>query len=96
MPVKLKIDTFPYQQYGVVNGTLASISQMPVAAGGSAAGAPGELAGPPGYEATVVPDANDAVLRQLGRGLTPGLALSADIVVRERRILDLLLEKLGS
>jgi multidrug efflux pump subunit AcrA (membrane-fusion protein) len=96
MHVKLKIDTFPYQQYGAVDGTLTSISEMPIAANAGAGGATAEMMGPPGYEATVVPDGNDAVLRQLGRNLTPGLALTADIVVQQRRILDMLLEKLGS
>lgn len=95
MQVKLKIDTFPYQQYGVINGHLASISETPLSSSGPTGGPP-EMAAAPGYEATVVPDQRDSVLRGLAKNLSPGLALSADVVVQRRRILDLLLEKLGS
>jgi multidrug efflux pump subunit AcrA (membrane-fusion protein) len=95
--VKVKVDAFPYQQYGALEGHLAEIATLPAS---PSPGAPGDVSGaagppaPPGYPATVVLDESDAKYRSLQSRLRPGLALSAEIVVTRRRILDLLLERL--
>lgn len=94
--VRVKVDTFPYQEYGVLDGRLASIAELP------AQGQPGAPAGmeagmAPGYDARIELDPNDPDLKalQAEHRLRPGLALSGDIVVQQRRILNMLLEKLG-
>jgi multidrug efflux pump subunit AcrA (membrane-fusion protein) len=99
LKAKVKIDAFPYQDYGAIPGRLASISDVPTPAATGAAG-PGQAAyppaagGPPGYEATVALDLSGAKLQHLAGRLRPGLGLTAEIVVERRRILNMLLERM--
>jgi multidrug efflux pump subunit AcrA (membrane-fusion protein) len=79
LPVKLLIDAYPYQQFGVFDGTVLSVS-------------PDAISGPNGdsyYRAVVVPTST-----HLGTGvdLTPGLALEARIITDHRSVLALFLD----
>ena len=79
LPVKLLIDAYPYQQYGVFDGKVLSVS-------------PDAINLPDGrsyYRAVVQPDSNRSAS---GVELTAGLALEARIVTDQRSILALFLD----
>ncbi len=84
--VKLKLDAYPYQEYGALAGRLARVALLPAPARDESA------AGPPGYDATITLDPANRLSR--GVELRPGLALTAEIVVERKRLLDLLLERI--
>jgi multidrug efflux pump subunit AcrA (membrane-fusion protein) len=92
-PVQVKIDAFPFQQYGTLRGRLASIAAIPAAAPAGTGPAP---AGPPGYTAIVAFDPDDRLLERLSREgrLRPGLTLTAEIEVNRRRILSMLFNRM--
>lgn len=83
LPVKLKFNAFPYQRYGVIEGTLEYISP---------ATKPSPQSKQPVYEGRVRP-ARDYY--QVGDDKYPlryGMTASAEIVVRKRRLIDLALD----
>lgn len=81
--VKVKFNAFPYQTYGTVAGSLDYISPAVV---------PGKEGSPPMYEGKVrleresIETANGEAMLRYGMGAV------AEIVVRERRLIDLALE----
>ena len=85
-PVRLMIDAFPYQQFGTVAGRVQSVSRTALA--------PEELdavendVNGPVYVITASLDADS--LAQFGRRdeFSPGMTLSADIILEERSLLD--------
>jgi len=79
LPAKLLIDAYPYQQYGVIDGRVLSVSPDAISlpTGGSY------------YRAVVVPD---TLQLSSGATLTPGLALEARIVTDHRTALALFLD----
>jgi len=98
LPAKVKVDAFPYQEYGTLPGRLASVSSLPAAPESGPAGAPGAGAqiGPPPFSAEIALQAGDAKQRELLERLRPGLALTAELIVARRRILSLLLDRVRS
>lgn len=83
LPVKVKFDAYPYQDYDVITGTVSSISPdtiLPQAGGG------------PVYEVEIALERNYVVEGQEKILFRPGQTATADIVIRRRRILDILLE----
>lgn len=85
MPVKLKFDAYPFQDYGIVEATLAKISptskvqetnQGPVAT----------------YELEIeleqacIPTKNECIV------LRPGDTATAEVIVRQRRVIDFILD----
>lgn len=78
--VLLKVDAYPYQEYGVLNGRVVAVSpDVSATASGGAA-----------YRVILAPEAPPT---QTGRGritLRLGLGATAEIVVDRHRILDLL------
>lgn len=82
MPVKVKIDAYPFQDYGVVPGHVVALSPDTKQ---------DEQMGPV-YEVKVALDRNHVI--EGGRSITfkPGQTAQADIVIRRRRILDILLD----
>ncbi|GAB4238294.1 MAG: HlyD family type I secretion periplasmic adaptor subunit [Elainellaceae cyanobacterium] len=80
MPVQIKFDAFPYQQYGITSGQVVSIS--PDARIDEQLGAVYEL------EVALEPDAN------VDRGIQfkAGQTASAEIVTQQRRVIDILLD----
>ncbi|MGH1395565.1 MAG: HlyD family efflux transporter periplasmic adaptor subunit [Trichormus sp.] len=85
LPVKLKFDAYPFQDYGVIEGKLIEISPTTV-----------ELDTPNGkvaaYQLDIalnqhcMPTANQCI------PLRPGDTATAEVVVRQRRIIDFLLD----
>ena len=84
MSVKVKFDAYPYQDYGVIEGTVTSISpdtksqenQEPV------------------YQLEVELAQNSILENQEEISFKPGQTATADIIIRQRRIADVLLEPL--
>ncbi|NOT62086.1 MAG: HlyD family efflux transporter periplasmic adaptor subunit [Acidobacteria bacterium] len=79
LPVKLKFDAFPFQEYGVVNGHILTVA--PDAAGESGRGA--------SYKVTIQPgQASSGKTLALRSGMTA----TAEIITERKTILHLLLE----
>ena len=85
MPVKLKFDAYPFQDYGVVEGELVEISPTTE-----------EIETPEGKVAaynleiqlhqTCIPTATECI------ALRPGDTATAEVVVRQRRVMDFILD----
>jgi hemolysin D len=87
LPVQVKFDAYPYQEYGIVPGKVAEISAdaKPV---NTQTGTPGE----PIYEVYIELERNQISANQQVIPFKSGQVASADIVIRRRRIIDLLLD----
>ena len=78
--VKLKFNAFPYQRYGLINGTLEYISP---------ATKPSAQDKQPVYEGRVALERNYYQVAGSRYALRYGMTANAEIVVRERRLIDL-------
>jgi len=81
--VKLKFAAFPYQRYGVINGTLEYISP---------ATKPAPQTKQPVYEGRVTLERDHVVVADTKYPLRYGMTAIAEVVVRERRLIDLALD----
>ncbi len=89
--VRLRVDAFPFQRFGIVAGTVTQISR--------AAYRPGDLLTPVPfseavYRVTVMPERVSVSAYGEVRDLQAGMTLSADVVVDRRRFIDVLLDPL--
>lgn len=82
MPVKVKFDAYPYQDYGVVSGEVISIS---------ADAKPNEKLGAI-YQVDVALERDYIETKQKKINLKAGQTATADIVIRRRRIVDILFD----
>jgi len=82
MPVKLKLDAFPFQDYGILSGTIVEVS--PDAQAGKEGGS--------FYKVMVAPGQTGIAAKGKTIPLRPGLALTAEIVTERKTILNLILE----
>jgi hemolysin D len=82
MTTQIKFDAFPYQNYGVMSGTVLSIS--PDAKGTPETGS--------GYQVNIALAKNHVMHEQKPIPLHVGQTASAEIVVRQRRVIDLVLD----
>ncbi len=78
MPVSIKIDTFDFQKYGILNGTVRSISKH---------SAEDEKMGPV-YEVFVIPRETTLLVEGKRAPITSGMSLTAEIKVGKRRIIE--------
>jgi hemolysin D len=83
LPVKLKFNAFPYERYGVIDGTLEYISPTTKPFGQTKA---------PAYEGRVMLDHNYYTIGHAKYPLRYGMTATAEIVVRERRLIDFALD----
>lgn len=83
LPVKLKFSAFPYQRYGVINGTLDYISP---------ATKPSQQTKQLVYEARVTLERDHYFVADKKYPLRYGMTATAEVVVRERRLIDLALD----
>jgi hemolysin D len=83
LPVKLKFSAFPYQRYGLITGTLEYISP---------ATKPSAQTKQPVYEARVTLERNHYLVADTKYPLRYGMTATAEVVVRERRLVDLALD----
>ena len=87
--VRLRIDAFPYQRFGALIGHVQQVSK--------ASYRPGELLAPVDVKETVfrvIVSLDRASVSAYGedRLLTPGMALSADVVTEKRHFIDWVLD----
>ncbi|MEO0704463.1 MAG: HlyD family efflux transporter periplasmic adaptor subunit [Cyanobacteria bacterium J06649_5] len=82
MTTQIKLEAFPYQNYGVLSGQVISIS--PDAKGTPETGS--------GYRVAIALDKTYVMHEQQRVELQIGQTASAEIVVRQRRIIDLILD----
>jgi hemolysin D len=83
LPVKLKFNAFPYQRYGVINGTLEYVSP---------ATKPSPQTRQPVYEARVSLERDFYQVAETRYPLRYGMTAAVEIVVRQRRLVDLALD----
>lgn len=84
MPVQVKLDAFPYQDFGVVTGKVTSISPDTKQEQGSN----------PVYQVEVTLDRSYVTANQQTVSFKAGQTATADIIIRRRRIIDVLLDPL--
>jgi multidrug efflux pump subunit AcrA (membrane-fusion protein) len=82
LPARLKFDAFPFQDYGIVRGTLLDIAPD---------AQPDEQLGSY-YRVTIVPAERAIMVRSRPIPLRPGLALTAEIITERKNLLMLFLE----
>jgi HlyD family secretion protein len=83
LPVQLKFNAFPYQRYGLIRGTLQFISP---------ATKPSLQTKQPVYEGRVTLEQDQYKVGEATYPLRYGMTAVAEIVVRERRLIDLALD----
>ncbi|GIZ53670.1 HlyD family efflux transporter periplasmic adaptor subunit [Noviherbaspirillum aridicola] len=83
LPVKLKFNAFPYQRHGLINGTLESISP---------ATKPGSKDKQPVYEGRIRLERDHYLVGDQKYPLRYGMTAVSEVVVRERRLIDLALD----
>ncbi len=83
LPVKLKFNAFPYQRYGLINGTLEYISP---------ATKPSPQSKLPVYEGRMTLERDHYVVGNAKYPLRYGMTATAEVIVRERRLIDLALD----
>jgi hemolysin D len=81
LPVKLKFDALPFQDYGVVDGTVVSVSPDAVSQQSGSF-----------YKVTIALSRSEIFAGQREVVLRPGLALTAEIVTERRSLLSFLFE----
>ncbi|NEP18198.1 MAG: HlyD family efflux transporter periplasmic adaptor subunit [Leptolyngbya sp. SIO4C1] len=82
MPVQMKFDAFPYQSYGIVSGEVLSVSPDAKTV---------EQIGP-AYEVEIALEKDHVIHEQEEVALRAGQTANAEIVIKRRRIIDLLLD----
>ncbi len=82
MPVKVKLATFPFQEFGMIEGEVAQISPN--------ATADKDLG--PVFNTKIKLKQRDILVNGKSVELTPGMAATAEIVTRQRSVLTFLLE----
>jgi hemolysin D len=83
LPVKLKFNAFPYQRYGVIDGTLEYVSP---------ATKPSAQTKLPVYEARISVEREYYQVAGTRYPLRYGMTAAVEIIVRERRLIDLALD----
>jgi hemolysin D len=83
LPVKLKFNAFPYQRYGVIDGTLEYVSP---------ATKPASQTEQPVYEARISLARDYYQVAETRYPLRYGMTAAVEIVVRQRRLIDLALD----
>jgi hemolysin D len=81
--VKLKFNAFPYQRYGVIDGTLDYISPTT---------RPSSQAKQPVYEGRVSLERDHYQIGETKYSLRYGMTATVEIVVRQRRLIDMMLD----
>ncbi len=81
LPAKLKFEAFPFQDYGVVEGTVIDVSPDAT-----------NKDGVNYYKVTIAPSKTWISTRGKDVMLRPGLSVSAEIITERRTVLSLMLE----
>lgn len=78
MPVSIKIDTYDFQKYGILKGTVKSISQNSIE---------DDNLGPI-YEIYIKPENDTLLINGKEQKISTGMTLNAEIEIGERRIIE--------
>jgi hemolysin D len=87
MPVRIKVNAFPYQRYGVMNGELVHISPISNV---------NQDTKQITYKARVALERDHFVINGVNTPLRYGMAAKAEIVVNSRRLIELAIDPLKS
>jgi hemolysin D len=104
-PVEVKVETFTFTRYGLLHGTVESLSRDTVtedrrksqdqqAIAGERPGQDSEAAGTPAYIARIRLDRTSLMVDGKEETLGPGMAVTAEIKTGRRRVIDYLLSPL--
>ncbi|MEL6166742.1 MAG: HlyD family efflux transporter periplasmic adaptor subunit, partial [Cyanobacteria bacterium J06628_3] len=85
MPVKVKFDAYPFQEYGILPGKVSWISPDSKVESQANAGAES-------YELRITLDKPYIQNGSRRISLSPGQTANAEVIVRQRRVIDLLLD----
>ena len=96
LPVKLKFDAYPFQDYGIVPGHLSWISPDSRVPDNRTPTQSNSTQAPEFYEIEVELERNYVQNNERKVTLTPGQTATAEIVIRQRRVADILLEPFKS
>jgi len=98
-PVKVKIDTFNFTRYGLIDGRVVDVSRDVIAQDPRQAApdpsAPQARADAPAYVARIALDRTSMMIDGQVQSLEPGMAVTAEIKTGERTIIDYLLSPLA-
>ncbi len=78
LPVSLKIDTFDFQKYGILKGTVKSVSKTSIE---------NEKIGPV-YEVYITPTDKTVTVEGKTENISSGMSLTAEIKVGKRRVIE--------
>ncbi|MCA1558003.1 MAG: HlyD family efflux transporter periplasmic adaptor subunit, partial [Acidobacteria bacterium] len=97
LPVKLKFDAFPFQDYEVLNGAVVEISPDAITQEAPPPGAPGRSTTPAQqsvsfYKIVIRPEKTSILAKGKNIDLKPGLALTAEIITERKSVLNLILD----
>lgn len=91
--VRLRLEAFPYQKFGQLDGRVVQVSRTPLASGELAAvGAQSARAGEALFRITVALD--EAAVARWPQPLVAGMRLQADVLLERRRLIEWLFEPL--
>jgi hemolysin D len=91
MPVKIKFDAYPFQDYGIVSGRVTWIS--PDSKGSQPEqGQQQSQSQPETFELEIKLDSNYIETKNKRITLTPGQTATAEVIVRQRRLIDFVLD----
>ena len=90
LPAKLKLDAYPFQDYGIVDGHVSWISPDSKAAVDPQTGQTNEAS--EFFELEISVDRPYLATAQEQIPITPGQTATAEIVIRQRRLIDYFLE----
>jgi hemolysin D len=85
MPVKIKFDAYPFQEYGIVSGRITWISPNSKIQENSTGRTEN-------YELDIALDNPHIQVGSRQIALTPGQTASAEVIVRQRRVIDFILD----
>ncbi|MDM5178905.1 HlyD family efflux transporter periplasmic adaptor subunit [Massilia sp. DJPM01] len=91
--VKMRIDAFPYQKYGLVAGTIKQVELNPINDRASAPDGP-NTSYVPMYRATVTMATNSMMMYGKQKLFEPGMTLEADIFNDRRKLIEWLVDPL--
>ena len=94
--VKVRYDAFPYQKFGVQEARISAVSASAVHGGALRNGAAPAGTLQPHYRVLATPANQSISAFGNAEPLRPGMALSADVILEHRSLLEWLLEPLFS
>ncbi|MCC7461357.1 MAG: HlyD family type I secretion periplasmic adaptor subunit [Gammaproteobacteria bacterium] len=90
--VRLKLATYPFQKYGMVDGTVQTVMADASASSPNGAGASAtDTSSPPAYKAIITLAGQDMKTRGVTLPLAAGMQLTAEIVEDQRTVMEYLL-----